>query len=137
MKILVSDGQGGGLGKAITAALRKALPDQLLLALGTNAIATAAMLKAGAQQGATGEHAISWQCRDADVIAGPTGLVVVGALLGEVSPGISAAVGSSPATKLLIPSDRCGLQVIGVRPQSMDEAVQELVQRVVQLVQNA
>ena len=135
MKTLIIDGQGGGLGKAITAALRKALPEQPLLAVGTNAIATTAMLKAGAQQGATGEHAIAWQCRDANVITGPTGLVVVGALLGEVSPAVAAAVGGSPATKLLIPSDRCGLQVIGVRPQSMDEAVQELVQRVLRLVE--
>lgn len=130
MKILVIDGQGGGLGRAITAALRQALPDLALIALGTNAIATTAMLKAGAQQGATGESAIRWQCRDAGLILGPTGLLTAGALLGEISPAIAAAVGESPAKKLLIPSDRCNVQVIGVRPQSMDDAVRELVARV-------
>ena len=136
MKTLIIDGQGGGLGRAITAALRQALPDLALIALGTNAIATTAMLKAGAQQGATGESAIRWQCRDAGLILGPTGLLTAGALLGEISPAIAAAVGESPAHKLLIPSDRCNVQVIGVRAQSMDDAVRELVERVRVMVTN-
>ncbi len=136
MKTLIIDGQGGGLGRAITAALRQALPDLALIALGTNAIATTAMLKAGAQQGATGESAIRWQCRDAGLILGPTGLLTAGALLGEISPAIAAAVGASPAHKLLIPSDRCNVQVIGVKPQSMDDAVRELVERVWVMVTN-
>lgn len=136
MKTLIIDGQGGGLGRAITAALRQALPDLALIALGTNAIATTAMLKAGAQQGATGESAIRWQCRDARLILGPTGLLTAGALLGEISPAIAAAVGESPAHKLLIPSDRCNVQVIGVKPQSMDDAVRELVERVRAIVTN-
>lgn len=136
MKTLIIDGQGGGLGRAITAALRQALPDLALIALGTNAIATTAMLKAGAQQGATGESAIRWQCRDAGLILGPTGLLTAGALLGEISPAIAAAVGESPAHKLLIPSDRCNVQVIGVKPQSMDDAVRELVERVRVMVTN-
>ena len=136
MKTLIIDGQGGGLGRAITAALRQAVPDLALIALGTNAIATTAMLKAGAQQGATGESAIRWQCRDAGLILGPTGLLTAGALLGEISPAIAAAVGESPAHKLLIPSDRCNVQVIGVRAQSMDDAVRELVERVRVMVTN-
>lgn len=136
MKTLIIDGQGGGLGRAITAALRQAVPDLALIALGTNAIATTAMLKAGAQQGATGESAIRWQCRDAGLILGPTGLLTAGALLGEISPAIAAAVGESPAHKLLIPSDRCNVQVIGVKPQSMDDAVRELVERVRMMVTN-
>lgn len=130
MKILVIDGQGGGMGRAIVAALRQALPDQPLLALGTNVLATQAMLKAGADQGATGEHAIVWQCRDADLILGPTGLVTAGALLGEVSPAIAVAVGASPAQKYLLPSERCSLHVIGLQSQSMDAAVAEVVERV-------
>ena len=134
MKTLIIDGQGGGLGRAITAALRQAVPDLALIALGTNAIATTAMLKAGAQQGATGESAIRWQCRDAGLILGPTGLLTAGALLGEISPAIAAAVGESPAHKLLIPSDRCNVQVIGVKPQSMDDAVRELVERVADIL---
>ncbi len=130
MKILVIDGQGGGMGRAIVTALRERLPQQPLLALGTNVLATQAMLKAGAEQGATGENAILWQCRDADIILGPTGLVAAGALLGEISPAIASAVGASPAQKYLIPSDRCSLHVIGLKPQGMDAAVAELVDRV-------
>lgn len=130
MKILIIDGQGGGMGRAIVAALRRVMPGQPLLALGTNVLATQAMLRAGADQGATGEHAIVWQCRDADLILGPTGLVTAGALLGEVSPAIAVAVGGSPAQKYLIPSERCSLHIIGLQPQGMDAAVEELVERV-------
>ncbi len=127
MKILIIDGQGGGIGRAIVEALRHALPGQALLALGTNALATQAMLRAGAQEGATGENAIVWQCRDADYILGPTGLVIANALLGEISPAMALAIGASPAQKLLIPSDRCSLHVIGLKPQGRDLAVAELV----------
>lgn len=127
MKILIIDGQGGGIGRAIVEALQKALPGQALLALGTNALATQAMLRAGAQEGATGENAIVWQCRDADYILGPTGLVIANALLGEISPAMALAIGASPAQKLLIPSDRCSLHVIGLKPQSRELAVAELV----------
>lgn len=134
MKVLVIDGQGGGLGRAIVQAMVKAWPDQPLLALGTNVLATSAMLKAGAQQAATGENAIMHQCRDAGLILGPTGLVVAGALLGEVSPAIATAVGLSPALKLLIPSERCSLQVVGVQQQGLDEAVAELVRRAGEII---
>lgn len=134
MKVLVIDGQGGGMGRAIVQALRQALPHQPLLALGSNVLATTAMLKAGAQQGASGEHAIIHQCRDAGLILGPTGLVVAGALLGEISPAIATAVGLSPAVKLLIPSERCSLQVVGLKGQGLDEAVAELVGRAAALL---
>jgi hypothetical protein len=127
LKILIIDGQGGGIGRAIVEALQKALPGQPLLALGTNALATQAMLRAGAQEGATGENAIVWGCRDADYILGPTGLVIANALLGEISPAMALSIGASPAQKLLIPSDRCSLHVIGLMPQGRDLAVAELV----------
>jgi hypothetical protein len=133
-KILVIDGQGGGLGKALVTNIKKALPEVQVLALGTNALATAAMLKAGAHQGATGEHAITWQCRDADFILGAAGILVTGAMLGEVSPSIATAIGMSPAVKILIPSDRCGLLIAGTKPMSMEEAIQDTVARLQNLL---
>lgn len=134
MKVLIIDGQGGGIGKALVAKLNKALPEVPLTALGTNALATAAMLKAGAKQGATGENAIAWQCRDADVILGVTGILVAGGLMGEISPMISAAVGQSPAVKILIPTERCGLKIVGGRQASMEEALNECVEEVRKLI---
>ncbi len=130
MKILVIDGQGGGIGKALVGRLLKASPNLHLLALGTNALATSAMLKTGASQGASGEHAIAWQCRDADIILGVTGLLVTGAMLGEISPMISQAVGGSPALKILIPTERCGLKIVGGREATLDEALEECVEEV-------
>lgn len=136
MKILIIDGQGGGVGKALVTKLVKALPEVPLIALGTNALATSAMLKAGAAHGATGEHAIAWQCRDADLILGVTGLLVTGAMMGEVSPGISAAIGQSRASKILIPSERCGLKVVGGRQATLDGALNECVDEVIKAVSN-
>jgi len=135
MKILVIDGQGGGVGKALVSQLKKTLPEQQVLALGTNALATAAMLKAGAQAGATGEHAIAWQCHDADLILGVTGVLVAGAMMGEVSPGISLAIAQSPAVKILIPSERCGVQIAGTQRLSLDEAVADCLSRAMALIQ--
>ena len=127
MKILVIDGQGGGLGRALVAQLLKALPDQTIMAVGTNALATSAMLRAGAHMGATGENAVIHNCRDADLILGAAGILVANAMLGEVTPAMAAAVGASPAEKVLVPTDRCRLHIAGVRPQPMETAVQEAV----------
>ena len=101
MKILVIDGQGGGVGKTLIAALKREMPTQPLIALGTNTQATAAMLKAGADQGATGENAIRYQCKSADIIVGVTGLLNANAMLGEVSPAIAMAISLSEAQKRL------------------------------------
>ena len=125
MKIIVIDGQGGGLGRSIVERLKAVLPEQRVIALGTNALATAAMLRAGADGGATGENAIRFNCLDADIILGPAGILIANAMLGEMSPGMVAAVSASPAQKIVIPSERCGMHVIGVRGLSMDEAVAE------------
>lgn len=129
MKILVIDGQGGGLGRELIKRLREALPDETIYALGTNALATAAMLKAGAQAGATGENAIICQCRDAGLILGPVGLLLADAMLGEISPAIAAAIGRSPALKILIPSDRCSLRVAGLGSISLDAAMSDAIDK--------
>ena len=125
MKLLVIDGQGGGVGKSLVSALKQLLPEQPIIALGTNAQATAAMLRAGADMGATGESAIRYQCKTADVIVGVTGLLHANAMLGEISPGIAAAISLSEAQKVLVPLERCGLYVAGVGQQRLDSLIRE------------
>lgn len=135
MKILVIDGQGGGVGRSIVAALKAAMPHMPVLALGTNAQATAAMLKAGAEQGATGEGAIRYQCKTADVIMGVTGILHANAMLGEITPGIAAAVSLSEAKKVLVPLDRCGLIIAGVEKQPLDSLIRKAVELAAAMVQ--
>lgn len=135
MKILVIDGQGGGVGRSIVAALKAAMPHVPVLALGTNAQATAAMLKAGADQGATGEGAIRYQCKTADIIMGVTGILHANAMLGEITPGIAAAVSLSEAKKVLVPLDRCGLIIAGVEKQPLDSLIRKAVELAAAMVQ--
>ena len=103
MNILVIDAQGGGIGKQLISAIKRTLPDLTVTAVGTNSLATAAMLKAGADQAATGENAIVVCSRTADVIIGPIGIVIANSLLGEITPRMAMAVAQSPATRILIP----------------------------------
>ena len=114
MNILVMDAQGGGIGKQVVAAVRKRFPAVTITAVGTNTAATSAMLRAGADEGATGENAVVVCCRRADVIIGPVGIVIADALLGEVTPRMAAAVGQSGAKRILIPVNHCANFVVGV-----------------------
>jgi dihydrodipicolinate reductase len=118
-KLLIIDGQGGKIGSQLITALKERENLQIT-AVGTNAMATAAMLKAGASLAATGENPVIVGCRDADVILGPIGIVMADALLGEVTPKMAQAVASCPAHKILIPFNRCGCQVAGVGAASMN-----------------
>ena len=135
MKIVVIDGQGGRMGALLCEKIRKnqkELPTGTeLIAIGTNSAATAAMLKAGADCGATGENPVLVACRDADFIIGPLGILAADSLLGEVTPAMAIAVGGSPAQKLLLPVNRCNHHVVGVKDYSMarltDEAVADLL----------
>mgnify|MGYP002798515833 CR=1 FL=1 len=106
MNILVMDAQGGGIGKQVVTAVRTRFPDVTITAVGTNAAATTAMLRAGADEGATGENAAVVCCRRADVIIGPVGIVIADAMLGEVTPRMAVAVGQSAAKRILIPVGR-------------------------------
>ena len=133
MKILVIDGQGGGVGKALVESLKKRLPDQPVLALGTNAMATAGMLKAGADQGATGESAIVYNCRDAELILGPIGIVLAYSMLGEVSPAIAQAVGESRAARILIPIGKCRTKIAGLGEVTLSAAIESAVEEAVRL----
>lgn len=130
MTVVVIDGQSGRMGQLfIERAVAAELPCELL-AVGTNAIATAAMLKAGAKAGATGENPVLVACRKADIIVGPIGILAADSLMGEITPAMAVAVGQSNARKLLLPVNHCNNIVAGVKdlPLSrlMDEAVELL-----------
>ena len=132
-KLVVIDGQGGGGGKSLVAAIQQLAPSQRVIALGTNVQATAAMLRAGADAGATGESAIRYQCKSADVIAGVAGILHANAMMGEISPGIAAAVSLSEGQKVLVPLERCGLMIAGVGKQPLDSLIREAARMAVEL----
>ena len=120
MKVVVIDGQGGGLGKQVISALKGKYNDAIsVIAIGTNAVATQAMLKAGADISATGENPLKVNVKDADVIIGPVGIVIANSLFGEVTPKMAKAVGKSRAKRLLIPVNLCSNIVIGVNNTSI------------------
>lgn len=127
MNILVMDAQGGGIGKQVVTAVRKRFPDVTITAVGTNAAATTAMLRAGADEGATGENAAVVCCRRADVIIGPVGIVIADALLGEVTPRMAVAVGQSAAKRILIPVNHCANFIAGVADLSVGRLIDSVV----------
>ena len=132
MNILVIDALGGGVGKQLVAALKKALPRAEVAAVGTNSAATAAMLRAGADHAATGENAVVVGCRRADLIVGPVGIAIADALWGEITPAMALAVGQSRARRLLLPMNHCENLVLGVRDLNLSALVQEAVERAVE-----
>ena len=125
MTILVIDGQGGKLGKLLCESITKKLPEIELIAVGTNTTATAAMIKGGAKKAATGENSICVMSKKADVIVGPVGIVIADALMGEITP-----VGQSNAAKILIPSDRCGNTVVGIKAVGLAEMAEEALNKI-------
>ena len=122
-KIVVIDGQGGKMGAALTSQLKASGLDAEIIAIGTNSAATAAMLKAGADAGATGENPVMVNCADADIVTGPMGIITANALYGEITPKMAAAVSASPAQKLLIPVNRCSVTVVGVEDLPLGDYV--------------
>ena len=128
MKIVVIDGQGGRLGRLLVEGVKARLPQAQVYALGTNTVATAAMLKAGADFGAPGENPVLRGVADADGVLGPVGVVVANAILGEVTPAMAEAVGSCRAKKFLIPMNSCGVLVAGVEEQPLPAYVAQAVE---------
>ena len=125
-KVVIIDGQGGRMGRALVEEIHKLCPGQPLLALGANTTATAAMMKAGAAMGATGENPVLVACRDADLIIGPIGIVIADSLLGEITPAMAAAIGQSRAQKILIPvsgSSYCRHILVGTQNLPMNEYI--------------
>ena len=137
MKVVVIDGQGGRLGQMIVEAICKERLSLDLYAVGTNSIATSAMLKAGASQGATGENPVIVACKDADVIIGPIAIISADSLLGEITPAMAVAIGQSRALKLLLPVSHCDNQVVGVKNLTMGEMVKETVSKLKELLEKA
>ena len=124
MRVLVIDGQGGGLGKQLVSAVKGYDRGIEVIAVGTNSAATNMMLKAGADQAATGENSVVTVCRSADVIMGPVGIVIADAMLGEITPLMAQAVGQSTAKRILIPVNLCDNIVVGIEAMSMSGRVE-------------
>ena len=117
--VAVIDGQGGGMARGLVEAIKKKWPQLHVRAVGTNSLATAAMLRSGADDGATGENAVVFNAHRADVLLGPIGVLTPNGLLGEVSPAMAAAIGGSEAVKILLPSQRCSIRLAVGEPQPL------------------
>ena len=129
MNIVIIDGQGGQLGAQLVKEISALFPSVTLTAVGTNAVATATMLKAGAKNVATGENPVIVACRKADVIIGPIGIVVADSFLGEVTPKMALAVGQSDATRILIPMNRCKNLIAGVQTVSTSMLISDVTEK--------
>jgi hypothetical protein len=128
VKIMVMDGQGGGIGATLIKGLREKLGNNPeILALGTNSIATSVMMKAGANRGATGENAIVRTARKADIIIGPLSVLMANAMMGEVTPGMAEAVSSSDAEKIIIPLNQENIRIVGINAEPLPHLVQQVV----------
>ena len=130
MRIMVMDGQGGGVGRSLIEALAAKYPGAELVAVGTNATATANMMKGGTTLGATGENAVIYNSSRVDAIIGPMGIVMANAMLGEITPQMAEAVASSEAKLVLIPMNRCHTVIVGVGNKKLSEYIAEAVDAV-------
>jgi len=129
-RICIMDGQGGGIGATLIKYLKAAYGESVvLIALGTNAIATAQMLKAGANKGASGENAICRTVAEADCLIGPIAITWANAMLGEVTPRMAEAVTSSPTLKILLPLSQERVEIVGVHKEPLPHLVQAIVEK--------
>ena len=141
--VLIVDGQGGRIGRALAERLSQRLdpekPAFSLTAVGSNAMATAYMLKgASGMKGATGENAVTVCARRADIITGPIGIIIADAMLGEITPAMATALSSSDAVRVLIPMNRtqCENYIVGVRDNSLTALLDEAADTVVRLAED-
>ena len=136
MKVMVLDGQGGGIGAAVIKALRASLgPDMEILALGTNSIATSRMMKAGANRGGSGKNAIIITSYNVDLIVGPISILMGNAMMGEMTPEMASAVSSSPARKILLPLTQEKITIVGGSNDPLPHLVNQAVAMVKDLVE--
>lgn len=134
MNILVIDGQGGKIGSMVISLIKKTMPNQEIIAVGTNSIATTAMLKAGADKGASGENPVIVNSKKSHIIVGPLGIAVANAMLGEVTPKMAEAIGNSDAQKILIPTNNCNNYVAGTENLSINELVFITVDKISKII---
>ena len=130
MNILVIDGQGGQLGGQLIKSLKLNFKEINITAVGTNATATATMLKAGANQASTGENPVVVACRKAELIIGPIGIVIADSLFGEITPKMAVAVGQSDAVRILLPVNKCTNLVAGVSDVNMTTIIDDVISKV-------
>ena len=135
-KVLIIDGQGGGIGKQLTQILKENFPFIRIHAVGTNVLATQAMLKAGADDGSTGENAVIVGCRNADIIIGPLGIVIADSLMGEITSKMATAVGQSKAIRILIPTNQCDNRIAGVDNYSLSFLMRNCIDQIRQIITN-
>lgn len=134
MNILVIDGHGGMLGAQIVKEISANFPAVKINAVGTNAVATASMLKAGAASGATGENPVVVGARKADVIIGPIGIVIADSLSGEITPKMAVSVGSADATRILIPMNKCENMVAGINGTATSDLIEDVISKLKKIV---
>ena len=130
MNILIIDGQGGGVGRQLVENIKKAFPEQVITAVGTNALAAQAMLKAGADRAATGENAVIVGCRTADIIVGPIGIAIADSLWGEITPNMALAVGQSNAVRIFLPMNLCNNYIAGVERINTSAIIDDCVAKI-------
>jgi hypothetical protein len=133
--VAVIDGQGGGVGSVIIKRLREAFGEEAeVIGLGTNAMATGAMLRAGANKGASGENAIVQTVSRVDIVIGTTAIVLANSMMGELTPRMAEAVASSPALKCLLPLRMPELEIIGAPKEPLPHLIDQLIKRIVQIL---
>ena len=128
MKIAVIDGQGGGIGRAIVENIRSNLKNDIeIIALGTNSLATSNMIKGGAHAGATGENSIKVMSQKVDAIIGPMAIIVANAMMGEITPVMAEAVANSEAKKILLPLNKCNIQIVGISDVKVNKMIASII----------
>lgn len=135
MNILIVDGQGGQLGGQLIKSLKINFENVNIMAVGTNATATATMLKAGANQAATGENPVIVACRKADVIIGPIGIVIADSLFGEITPQMAVAIGQANAVRILLPVNKCDNIVAGIGEVSTAAILDDVILKVKKILE--
>ena len=135
LRIAVVDGQGGGIGSVVVKRLRESFGEEIeIIALGTNSTATASMMKARANRGATGENAIVFNANRVDVIIGPVSIISANSMLGELTPKMAEAISSSEAKKVLLPLNQEGIEIIGIQREPLPHLVEKVIECIRQII---